>query len=258
MAFISATASITRVRAARRAAEDLLTRVGRGEAPWLRRDWLESAGTDILRVPVSGSYDPHEAFHDLFAATGMDSAHGALVTFYSLGDDMIHLASFWREDPDRYVGDWIHELVHATGHRTRLDRDLPVVFGPHTCGVEDLVAEIGTAIVCHGLGLSPYLRHPGSLHSWAELIRSDPSVAEEALLKARAAAAWLFARRDAHAAAYERYVAEEAEAERDIVAAVAAARRARRTRESERWAERYATVRRSGESLLTRRRGGRI
>jgi hypothetical protein len=72
----------------RRDAGELVSALERGIIPWLRQDWLESAGALPPNFAPSGPCDVEEGFHELFAATGMDSCHGASITFYSQFDDM--------------------------------------------------------------------------------------------------------------------------------------------------------------------------
>jgi len=237
------------------AAGDVAGNLERGEVPWLDRAWLISIGAVIPDIDARLRNHPHEAFVELFAATGMDSTSGASTSFYCVFDDTIHLVAGPHADPDQHLRDWIHELVHATGHASRLGRALPDSFGRHVHPREDLVVEIGTAIVCLGLDIAPRLRHPDAIPGWIELLCSDPSQLPSAMADARAAAAWLFACRDAQAAAYELWLAGELQREREEAAAASAARRVRRQMEVNRWALRYAALRRR---IGDRRRGRRL
>ncbi len=235
---------------------ELVAALARGDAPWLRPDWLTSVGALPDNLAPSGRGDVEEAFHELFAATGIDYCSGASISFYSQFDDMIHLTS-WTEAKDAtFLSDWIHELVHATGHSSRLDRDLPPAFGHNAHGMEDLIAEISASIVCIDLGIEPALRHPESLAAWIDLLRSDRRALGCAVRHAREASAYLFSRRDAQAEAYALIEAEERRAEREERARASAARRLRRQSERERWALRFAMVRRSGERFPAHRHGG--
>ena len=51
-----------------------------------------------------------------------------------------------------------HELVHSTGHKSRLHReqfDNPVRFGAESYSKEELVAELGSSMLCGVSGISP-------------------------------------------------------------------------------------------------------
>jgi hypothetical protein len=233
-----------------------LARLERGEAPWLAAGAPCFAGEAAVAVAPTSPDEAEEAFLEMFAATGIDFRLGAMRTFYSFCDDVIVLAD-WREaDQADFLRDWIHELVHATGHPSRLARDLPRVFGPTAHGIEHLIAEIGASLVCASLGIEPRLRHPASLEGWAELLRADRRIYGRAMRLAREAADYLFARRDAQAAAFDCLEAEETRAALEEAGRAVGARPRRRRQERKRWAVRCATGMRPGESLPASRSGG--
>jgi antirestriction protein ArdC len=193
--------------------------------------------------------------HDLFAATGLRFALGAMRTFYCRSRDTIILSD-WRSHRDiaDFYRDWIHELVHATGHGSRLRRDLPPVFGSRVDAMEDLIAEMGSALVCARLGLAPALRHPDGIPAWIALLHGDSHAWSRAVRAAHHAADYLFALRDAQAAAFDRIDAEEV-LERAIEVVEDQAGRRRRQSERERWAFGAVTGSRPGESLPAARSG---
>lgn len=53
----------------------------------------------------------------------------------------------------------LHELGHASGHSSRLNRDLSGSFGSRKYAFEELVAEINAAFCCAALGIVPTVRH---------------------------------------------------------------------------------------------------
>ncbi|MDH7973922.1 zincin-like metallopeptidase domain-containing protein [Sphingomonas sp. AR_OL41] len=236
----------------------LVASLALGTAPWLERDWLASVGALPDNFAVSGRPGGGEPFHELFAATGMDCCLGAAITFYSPFDDMIHLTSWTEAESARFYRDWVHELTHATGHPSRLGRDLPGVCGSVFHGMEDLIAEIAAAIVCLDLGISPGLRHPACCPVWIALLRAEPQAFACAVRHAREAAAYLFHRRDLQAEAYARLAAEELQAVRAERARDAVARRPGWLAERERGALRCATVRRLGERSPAHCPGGSL
>ena len=165
--------------------------------------------------------DVETEFHELFAAAGINVRLGAVRTFHSLSEDVIALSDWRSSDPTDFLRDWIHELLRAVGHPSRLGRDLPLAVDPNPPGVADLIAEIGTAFVCASLGIEPALRHPDCLETWVGLLRSDKRNFEQAVRSAEMAAGYLFARRDAQVAAFSRLELEEAAAEREAARAAA-------------------------------------
>ena len=258
--------------------EWVLARLERGEIPWLKRgttDATDAARRDggagdspcqgdpgipaalLATIPVV-RHDAEAAFLDLFAATGIAFRLGATRTFYCPSDDIIALSDWRGRDPADHLRDWIHELVHATGHPSRLDRELPLVLGSTGHGSEDLIAEMATASVCASLGIAPSLRHPDSVERWIDLLRADDRIFGHAVRAAGAAAAYLFARRDAQAAAFDRMEADEAAAGREEAALAAAPRRRKRQEERERWASGLVTDLEPRESLAAVRHGDPI
>ena len=209
----------------------------------------------VVTTNPTAPRDVDAEFHELFAATGIDFRRGAVRTFYSLSEDMIALSDWRISDPTDFLRDWVHELLHAVGHPTRRDRDLPCGFGSNAHGMEDLIAEIGSAFVCASLGIEPSLRHPDSIDTWAGLLRSDSRIFIQAVRSAETAARYLFARRDAQAAAFDRLEAEEAATEREEAERAAAARRCKWRRERERWASGLMTGLGPRESLPAARHG---
>jgi len=200
--------------------------------------------------------DIEEEFHELIAATGMDYELGAVRTFNVPSRD-IFVLSDWRSAADKYDfhRDWLLELIRATGHPSRLDRNISDVFGHNGHGIEDLVAELGCAFVCAVLGIEPALRHPDCLDAWIDILCSDDLAFVRAASVATTALDYLLARRDAQAAAFDRLEAEDAAVERELAARGAQERQRRRRQERERWASGSLTGSRPGESLLAARRG---
>jgi antirestriction protein ArdC len=70
-----------------------------------------------------------------------------------------------------------HELVHSTGHSSRLKR-FEDTDEPHTAYArEELAAEIGAAIMLQRLGLKPDMRRvAGYVRGWASVIKDDPNM----------------------------------------------------------------------------------
>ncbi|WP_245945055.1 ArdC family protein, partial [Pelagibacterium lacus] len=85
----------------------------------------------------------------------------------------------------------LHELGHATGHRSRLDRDLAGSFGTRKYAFEELVAELNAAFCCASLGIAPTVRHADYIGSWLEVLREDNRAIVRAASLASKAADWL-------------------------------------------------------------------
>jgi len=75
-----------------------------------------------------------------------------------------------------YQATLAHELVHWTGHPSRLDRQLATRFGTRAYAAEELVAELGAAFVLAALNLAPtpHPTHASYIQHWLPLVRTDP------------------------------------------------------------------------------------
>ena len=90
--------------------------------------------------------------------------------FYNSGSDEVHMVK-----PEKFVSDeeyystFFHELIHSTGHKSRLDRGLGTGFGSHEYSKEELVAELGSTYLCaiSGIDRSSVIQNSASyIASW--------------------------------------------------------------------------------------------
>lgn len=80
---------------------------------------------------------------------------------------------------NEYYSTLFHELGHATGHSSRLNREglKHVSFGSHTYGKEELVAELTSAFLCGETGILPATL-PNSVaycQSWLKVLKANDS-----------------------------------------------------------------------------------
>ena len=81
------------------------------------------------------------------------------------------------DDPTAFYSTLLHEHVHWTGHTSRLNRpELGKPFDSPEYATEELVAELGSAIACARLGISPQPRpdHAAYLAHWLTALDADP------------------------------------------------------------------------------------
>jgi antirestriction protein ArdC len=76
---------------------------------------------------------------------------------------------------ERYYSTLGHEIVHWTGHKSRLDRHKMGGFGSPEYAQEELVAELGAAFLCAQLGIDnePRADHATYLNSWMKALKND-------------------------------------------------------------------------------------
>lgn len=93
---------------------------------------------------------------------------------------------------EKYYATLIHELVHGTGHPTRLNRDLTGAFGSAKYANEELIAELAAAFVCNELGITSQIEHHASyIDSWLQALKGDKNYFFTAARDARKAADYL-------------------------------------------------------------------
>jgi antirestriction protein ArdC len=103
--------------------------------------------------------------------------HGGDKAFYAPSQDLIQMPPFESfVDPESYYATALHEGIHSTAVKSRLDRD----FGRKRWGdagyaAEELVAEIGAALLCAELGITPDVRedHAAYIGFWLTAMKSD-------------------------------------------------------------------------------------
>jgi len=68
-----------------------------------------------------------------------------------------------------------HELIHATGAPSRLNRKKGEKFGDADYAFEELVAELGSAFLCAEFGISSEYgtQHESYLAGWLKVLGSD-------------------------------------------------------------------------------------
>ena len=85
-----------------------------------------------------------------------------------------------------------HEMVHATGHESRLNRITSTKFGSSEYAFEELIAELGSMILCMHTGLEPRLQHGSSyIHGWLNILKQDKQAIFKASFAAGKAVNWL-------------------------------------------------------------------
>ncbi len=92
-------------------------------------------------------------------------------------------------DRAAFYGTACHELVHWSGHQSRLARDLTGRFGDDAYAAEELVAELGAAIACAHLAIAPTPRddHAAYLAHWLRILGADPKALFAVAAKAQTA-----------------------------------------------------------------------
>ena len=98
---------------------------------------------------------------------------------------------------EEYYSTLFHELTHSTGIKSRCDRGLEehAAFGSAVYSREELVAEMGSAMVCNAIGISTEKAFRNSvayLQSWIDALKSDKRMIVWAAGRAEKAVRYMF------------------------------------------------------------------
>lgn len=135
-------------------------------------------------VPVVGIESIRAQRDVLLANMGLSFHEGGDRAFYRPSDDSITMppdVAF--QDAYGYMSTFLHECGHATGHTSRMNRDLSGMFGSESYAKEELRAEISSAFTSQALGLdvdgtafaSEMDNHKAYIQSWISVIQDKPN-----------------------------------------------------------------------------------
>jgi len=117
--------------------------------------------------------------------------HGSSQACYAPETDSVHMPNPERfESSDAYYTTLFHELVHSTGHESRLNRLEPALFGSDPYAKEELVAELGAAMLAGlaGLGEAGGEQSAAYIGGWLRKLRDDRKLVVQAAAAAQRAA----------------------------------------------------------------------
>jgi antirestriction protein ArdC len=130
----------------------------------------------------------------LIRATAVDFRIGGERAYYDPRHDFVQVpppqAYF---EPINWHRTALHEIGHASGHSSRLNRDMSGSFGSKKYAFEELIAEISAAYLCASLNITPTVRHADYIGSWLDVLREDNRAIVRAASAASKAADYILA-----------------------------------------------------------------
>lgn len=123
--------------------------------------------------------------------------HRGGMALYTPSTDTVRIADPERfETRESYYATLFHELVHSTGHSSRLDRGIdtaPKPFGSPDYSKEELVAEMGSAFLgaAAGIGTETIEQSAAYIDGWRKKLGSDPKLIVNAAGAGQRAADWI-------------------------------------------------------------------
>ena len=118
--------------------------------------------------------------------------HGLAKAFYSPGADIVAMPDRARFETEAgYFATLFHDLTHATGAKSRLNRPTlteSAGFGSNPYCKEELIAEMGAAFLCGQAGIENTMENSAAyLQNWLEQLQNDKKLIVQAAAQAQKA-----------------------------------------------------------------------
>ncbi|WP_199636292.1 zincin-like metallopeptidase domain-containing protein [Serratia sp. PAMC26656] len=132
-------------------------------------------------LPLSDeAVSPAETFEPLPRAEALFRNSGATIiekgqnAFFAPSTDEIRLPERCLfTDAANFYATGLHELVHWSGAKSRLNRDMKGKFGSEDYAFEELIAELGSAFLMADLGIAGEVQHESYIASWLKALKND-------------------------------------------------------------------------------------
>jgi antirestriction protein ArdC len=126
-------------------------------------------------APQEVGWTRPEVVDTILRNSGVVVRTGGSQAFYSPSSDHIQLPPHEAfVSPEGWAATALHELAHASGHSSRLDRDLTGRFGTAGYAAEELRAELASCFMGHTLGLPTDIpNHASYIEDWLCKLRND-------------------------------------------------------------------------------------
>ena len=147
---------------------------------WVEHDPIEAAEVVIIGMPNRPAVEL-----------------GGTRACYSPALDLVRVPELFRyEQAEEYYSTFFHELAHATGHESRLNREGITgnhFFGDLVYSREELVAEMTAAFLCGHIGIATATLQNSAayIQSWIKVLRGDKRLAITAAAQAQKAADYI-------------------------------------------------------------------
>ena len=152
----------------------------------------QCAGIPVPEMPRL-AWQPIAAAERITEAVGVPVHYQGVEAFYQPQNDAITLPPrAYFADQIGFYGTLLHELIHATGHESRLHRPFGS-FGDAVYAWEELVAELGSAMLAVSVGVPApdYPNIAAYVDSWRTRMERDAQAIAEAAAAAQKAVEWL-------------------------------------------------------------------
>lgn len=114
--------------------------------------------------------------------------------YYSISKDEIVVPEKKQfQEGEAFYGTLFHEMTHSTGAESRLNRLQPTSFGSNEYAREELVAELGSALIAQRYGITKLIKEDSAayLKSWLENLQQTPEYIKTTLTDVKKATAMI-------------------------------------------------------------------
>ena len=145
---------------------------------------LDESYYEAPEIEPLQDFEKDERAEEIILTTGIEVeiVKGNTCYYDRVADKVrIPLREQFKGQAEPYYSAVFHELAHATGAPSRLDRKKGKVFGDADYVKEELVAELSAAFVCAALGFSKNITNNAAyIKNWLGVLKQD----EKAIIKA--------------------------------------------------------------------------
>ncbi|WP_224984487.1 ArdC family protein [Geomonas agri] len=181
----------------------------KGKVPLLRYynvfnlDQVEGITAPPSPESTSNNFTPIERADQIIEGMPLppDIRHGGNKACYSPMLDYVKLPEQQAfESPEEYYSTAFHELIHSTGHASRVGRKGILErshFGSHEYSKEELVAEMGAAFLCGVTGIENRTLENSAAYiaGWLKALKNDKTLLVHAAAQAQKAADYILNRK---------------------------------------------------------------
>ena len=119
-------------------------------------------------------FDPLPQVETLFQRSGAKITERGQQAFFRPTTDEIYLPErHLFVDAANFYATGLHELVHWSGAKSRLNREMKGCFGSQNYAFEELIAELGSAFLMAELGVTGEVQHESYIASWLDALKGD-------------------------------------------------------------------------------------
>ncbi|EKN6252895.1 TPA: DUF1738 domain-containing protein [Yersinia enterocolitica] len=143
-------------------------------------------------ISPDATFDPLPEAENLIRKSGANIIEKGQNAFFQPSTDEVwlpgrHLFS----DAANFYATGLHELVHWSGGKKRLNREMKGKFGSADYAEEELVAELGSAFLMADLGIVGEVQHESYIASWLQALKNDKRYVFKAVSAASKAHSYL-------------------------------------------------------------------